>query len=150
MQRMLPVAFAACITLALSSCPARADISIAGGGYTSTSPSQTGGAVMLSSGASIPSTPVELQGTLTAPIAKQGGYALTVEVRGFTGGGRGGAYVGAGVGFGNLSVDKSTGAVFTIFGGKSIAPHTSVEIRLWKQTNDTGATAGFLGFRFSL
>jgi hypothetical protein len=150
MQRMPLVALTASIVIVAASCPARADISVAGGGYTSTSPSVTGGAVMLSSGASIPAVPVEVQGTLLVPITEQGGYALTAEVRGFSGAGRGGAYIGAGLGFGNLSLDRSTAPVLTIFGGKSIAPFTSVEIRLYKQTNGTGATAGFLGLRFSV
>jgi hypothetical protein len=39
--------------------------------------------------------------------------------------------------------------VVTVFGGKSIAPFTSIELRLIKQTQTNGATAGFLGLRFS-
>lgn len=104
---------------------------------------------MLSSGPSIPALPVDVQATLMVPLAKQGGYAATAEVRGFTGGGFGGAYVGAGIGIGDLSSDRKAGTVFTVFGGKSIAPFTAIEVRLWKQTNSTGATAGFLGLRFS-
>jgi len=56
---------------------------------------------------------------------------------------------GAGAGIGTLSSDRSSGTVFTVFAGKSIAPLTSVEIRLYKQTQETGATAGFIGVRFS-
>lgn len=149
MRSTLGAVITACILSAIA-LPASADVSGAVGGYTSTSPSQSGGALMVSSGASIPAIPVEIQGTLLVPLTKQSGYAATAEVRGFTGGGSGGAYVGGGLGIGNLSSDRSTGAVLTVFGGKSIAPFTSVEIRLWKQTNATGATAGFLGLRFSI
>jgi hypothetical protein len=105
--------------------------------------------VLLSTGASIPKVPVDLQATLFVPLVKNGGYALTGEVRGFTGGGFGGGYIGGGVGVGNLSADRSPGPVFTIFGGKSIAPFTAIELRLIKSTQTNGATAGFLGLRFS-
>ncbi len=128
---------------------ALASISIAGGGYVSSSPSATGGAVILSTGASIPAVPLELQGSLLVPVTGKGGYAATAEIRGFTGGGYGGAYVGAGAGVGTLSSNGSSGTVFTVFAGKSIAPLTSIEVRLYKQTQDAGATAGFVGVRFS-
>ncbi|HEY5256784.1 MAG TPA: hypothetical protein VIJ12_00195 [Candidatus Baltobacteraceae bacterium] len=144
---MLCAAFAAAITgLTL---PARADISVAGGGYTSSSPSTTGGAVMLSTGASIPAVPVEVQATVFVPLAKQGGYAITGEVRGFTGGGFGGAFVGAGAGIGTLSADRTVGPVITIFAGKQVAPFTAIEIRVIKSTREGGTTAGFLGLRFT-
>jgi hypothetical protein len=145
---MLSVAFA-CTIAAATSLPARADISVAGGAYTSTSPSATGGAVMISSGASIPAVPVELQATLFVPLAKQGGYAITGEVRGFTGGGFGGAFVGAGAGIGNLSANQAPGPVFTVFAGKQIAPFTAIEIRVIQSTREGGTTAGFLGLRFT-
>lgn len=103
----------------------------------------------MSTGASIPSVPLELQGSLLVPITKYGGYAATAEIRGFTGGGYGGAYVGAGAGFGNLSSDRTGGAVFTFFAGKEFAPQTSIELRLYQQTSPTGATGGFVGVRFS-
>lgn len=93
--------------------------------------------------------PLELQGSLFLPLTGKGGYAATAEIRGFTGGGYGGAYVGAGAGVGTLSSGGSSGTVFTVFAGKSIAPMTSVEIRLYKQTQEAGATAGFVGIRFS-
>lgn len=136
---------------ALVSLPLRApaSISIAGGAYTQDKPSATGPALILSSGASIPQVPLELQGSYLAPLVSGGGYALTAEIRGFTGGGYGGAYVGAGAGFGNLSSDRSSGTVVTVFAGKSIAPLTSIELRLYKQMHDTGATAAFVGLRFS-
>jgi hypothetical protein len=147
-MRLIPALTACALALAVAA-PASAEVSIGGGVYTSTSPSTTGGAVLLSTGASIPQVPVDIQATIFVPLVKGGGYALTGEVRGFTGGGFGGAYVGGGIGVGNLSSDRRTGPVFTIFGGKSVAPFTSVEARLIKSTQTNGATAGFLGLRFS-
>ena len=104
---------------------------------------------MLSTGASIPAVPVEVQATVFVPLAKQGGYAVTGEVRGFTGGGFGGAFVGAGVGVGTLSADRTVGPVITVFAGKQVAPFTAVEIRVIKSTRAGGTTAGFLGLRFT-
>ncbi|MFN2449527.1 MAG: hypothetical protein ABR508_07020, partial [Candidatus Baltobacteraceae bacterium] len=42
------------------------------------------------------------------------------------------------------------GPVFTGFAGKSIAARTSVELRLYRTTGSTAATAGFIGLRLSL
>jgi len=128
---------------------ASASVSVAAGGFTRNAPAASGGAVIVSTGASIPAFPLEVQASVLAPVGAGGGYALTGEIRGFTGGGFGGAYIGAGAGVANLSSDHSTGPVLTIFAGKSFAPFTSLEVRLYRQTKDTGATAGFLGVRFS-
>jgi hypothetical protein len=129
--------------------PASASVSIAGGGFVQSAPSTSGAAAIISSGASIPAVPLELQGSLLVPLTGVGGYAATAEIRGFTGGGYGGAYVGVGGGIGTLSSDRSSATVFTVFAGKSIAPLTSFEIRFYKQTQSAGATAGFIGVRFS-
>jgi hypothetical protein len=129
---------------------ARADVSVAAGGWVGTSPSQSGGALMLSTASSVPVVPIGLQATLLVPITRQGGYAVTGEIRGLSGGGFGGAYVGVGAGIGNLSIGRTTGPVVTVFGGKSIAPHTSIELRLYQGLQAGGTTAGFLGLRFSL
>ncbi|MDQ2872795.1 MAG: hypothetical protein M3R35_06670 [Candidatus Eremiobacteraeota bacterium] len=140
-------------SIAVAACmwsPASAAVSIAGGGFIQDKPSQTGAAVIVSSGDSIPAFPLELQGSLLVPLTSRGGYAVTAEIRGFTGGGFGGAYVGAGAGVGNLSSDRSTGPVLTVFGGKSFSKNASIELRLYKATGDLGATAGFVGVRFSL
>jgi hypothetical protein len=142
------VAGAVLMALALP-LPAAASVSIAAGGMVRDNPSQTALAAIVSSGASIPAVPLEVQGSLLAPLSGKGGYAATGEIRGFTGGGYGGAYVGAGIGIGTLSSDGSSGTVFTVFAGKSIAPLTSIEFRLYKQTQSSGATAGFAGVRFS-
>ncbi len=146
MRRLLVLTL--CLSAAL---PLRAPaaVSIAGGGFAQSSPSTAGAAAIFSTGASIPAVPLEVQGSALVPLTSFGGYAATAELRGFTGGGYGGAYVGAGAGIGDLSSNRSSGTVFTVFAGKSIAPLTSFEIRLYKQTQDTGATAGFIGVRFS-
>jgi hypothetical protein len=149
MRLTRPLLLGTLIALAALPISARASISIAGGGFIQSNPSTGGGAAILSTGASIPAVPLELQGSLLVPITKQGGYAATAEIRGFTGGGYGGAYVGAGAGIGNLSTDRSSGTVFTIFAGKEFAPLTSIELRLYQQTQSGGATAGFVGVRFS-
>jgi hypothetical protein len=130
---------------------ALASVSIAGGGFVRDTPTSTSGlAAIVSSGASVPTVPLQVQGSLFVPVTGNGGsYAATAEIRGLTGGGYGGAYIGAGLGIGSLSNDGSTGTVFTIFAGKSIAPLTSVEFRLYRQTQGSGATAGFAGVRFS-
>jgi hypothetical protein len=137
------------LTAACLPAAARASVSVAGGGFIQSTPSTAGGAVIVSSGASIPEVPLELQGSLLIPIGAHGGYAATAEIRGFTGGGYGGAYVGAGAGIGNLSTNRNSATIFTIFAGKSIAPLTSIELRLYRQTDTGGATAGFVGVRFS-
>ena len=126
-----------------------AQLSLAGGAFISSTPSQTGGAVLVSSAASIPALPIQVQATLLVPATKQGGYAVTGEIRGLSGGGFGGAYVGAGLGIGSLSVDRQTGPVVTAFVGKPIAPLTTIELRIYKSTKENGSTAGFLGVRFS-
>jgi hypothetical protein len=143
---------AAAFALALCAAPLHADaaISFAAGGYSRSDPSQAGGAVILSTGTSVPSVPLEVQGSLFVPFTGKTGYAATAEIRGLTGGGYGGAYVGAGAGVGTLSSDGSSGAVLTVFAGKSIAPFTSIELRFYKQTESPGAAAGFVGLRFSL
>lgn len=150
MPKGLCRSFAALVLLAaLADGPAAAGVSVAGGGLVAGSPSSLGAAAILSSGASIPAVPVEIQASLLVPLAKNGGYALTGEVRGFTGGGFGGAYVGGGAGVGRIG-SATSGPVLTLFAGKSIAPFTSIEIRVYQQTQEGGATAGFLGLRFSI
>ena len=137
------------VALAALPGPTWASSSVAAGGLTTNAPTSTGGAIILSSGASIPAVPLEVQASLMTALVSGGGYTLTGEIRGFTGGGFGGAYVGAGGGIGNLSSNHATGPVFTVFAGKSVAPFTSIELRLYRQTSDNGATAGFAGLRFS-
>ena len=137
-------------TVAFACAPASASVSVAGGGFIQDKPSAGGGAFIVSTGETIPAVPLEIQGTVLVPITNFGGYAATAEIRGFTGGGYGGAYVGAGAGIGDLSSDRSVGPIFTLFGGKPISDRISLEIRLYHSTGETGATAGFLGVRFTL
>src|SRR5579872_3631809 len=132
---------AALLGVAMLPCAARAGISVAGGGLTDSRSPSAVAAVLVSSGTSVPVVPLALQGSLLAPLTSNGGYAATFEVRGLTGGGYGGAYVGAGAGLGDLAGAHDSGTVFTLFAGKSIAPMTSVELRLYSQTQDGGATA---------
>lgn len=139
-----------CGYFAAACAPGLADVSVAAGGYTQGAPAGAGGALLVSSGAAIPAFPLELQGTLLVPLTPGGGYAATAEIRGFTGGGFGGAYVGAGAGVGDLASDRSSGAVLTLFAGKSITDRLSIEVRGYKQLNDTGAAAAFIGLRLSL
>ena len=138
------------VLTALSAAPATAAVSVAGGGYVQNAPSTGGGAIILSSGDTVPVLPLEVQGSLLVPVTGNGGYAATLELRGFTGGGYGGAYVGAGAGVGTLAPGRASGTVLTVFAGKAIAPHTSIELRLYRQTGSGGATAGFAGVRLSL
>lgn len=126
-----------------------ATLSGAGGVYITNTPSQTGAAVLISSAASVPALPIQIQATAMVPAVKQGGYAITGEVRGLSGGGFGGAYLGVGAGFGTLSTDRRVTPVLTGFVGKPIAPDTTVEIRVYRGTRDSGQTAGFVGLRFS-
>lgn len=137
------------LALAAFPAPALAGVSVAGGGYVQSKPSVTGLAAILSTGTSVPNLPLALQGSFLVPLTSNGGYAATFEIRGLTGGGYGGAYVGAGAGIGDLAGNRNAGTVLTVFAGKSIAPMTSIELRLYSQTQDAGATAGFVGLRFS-
>ncbi len=130
--------------------PALADVSAAAGVYATDTPSQVGAAAILSTAESIPALPIQVQASLLIPATKQGGYALTAEVRGLSGGGFGGAYVGAGLGVGTLSTGRTPGPVLTVFAGKPIAPFTTIEVRIYRGTQQNGTTAGFLGLRFSV
>lgn len=150
MQMPVKCSLALLVALVAATTPALADISAAGGIYATNTPAQTGAAVLISSGQSIPALPIEIQGTLLVPVTKQGGYALTAEIRGLSGGGFGGAYIGGGIGVGTLARDHTVGPVVTLFAGKPIAPFTTIELRVYVGTRDTGTTAGFLGVRFSI
>jgi len=149
MRKTIGVA-AMCLLVLVACATARADVSVAAGGWGGMSPGQTGGALMLSTSSSIPTVPFGLQATLLVPLTSQGGYAVTGEIRGLSGAGFGGAYVGAGAGIGDLAIGRRVGPVVTIFGGKGIAAHTSIELRLYQGLQAGGTTAGFLGVRFSL
>ncbi len=142
-----------CLAVAVALVPAaaRADgLSLAAGGLLTTSPTQAGGAALITTAASIPATPVAVQATVMVPLVTGGGYALTGEIRGLTGGGFGGAYVGAGIGVGRLAADRVAGPVVTVFAGKGIAPLLSLEARAYLATREGGVAGGFLGLRLTL
>lgn len=147
-KRFVFVLAALAVSAALPA-PALAGVSVAGGGFVQGSPSASGPAAILSTTTAVPTVPLAVGGSVFVPLASNGGYAVTAEVRGLTGGGYGGGYVGGGIGIGNLG-GQSYGTVVTLFVGKPIAPLTSIELRLYKQTESGGATAGFVGLRFSL
>ena len=130
--------------------PASAQVSIAAGGVLTSAPSGSGGGVMLSSSTAVPSLPLQVQGTVFAPLTTGGGYAATGEIRGLSGGGFGGAYIGGGLGFGRLPGAGTTGGVFTAFVGKPIAPSTTVEVRFYDGTSVGSKGLLFVGLRFSL
>ncbi|HEV3153507.1 MAG TPA: hypothetical protein VGZ02_06875 [Candidatus Baltobacteraceae bacterium] len=129
---------------------ARAGSVAAGWLSTSRQQSSSGLGILLSSGTSVPALPLVIQGSVLGALTKGGGYAATLEVRGLTGGGYGGGYVGAGAGIADLAGNQGAGTVLTLFAGKAIAPLTSIELRIYKQTADEApVTAGFVGLRFS-
>ncbi len=148
-RALLTIAFVAVAFAAGGVRAGAAQLSAAGGGFLTGSPSQAGAAVLVSSAASVPAIPVALQATLLVPLTPHGGYAVTGEVRGLSGGGFGGAYIGVGAGIADLSANHTPGPVFTAFVGKPIAPNSTLELRIYQGTQAGGATSGFVGIRFS-
>jgi hypothetical protein len=133
--------------LLAASAPALADGSIAGGVFTQSGNNQSGsgGGVLLSTTSPLPILPATLGLTGFVPLAKGGGYAVTAD----------GTFsfvnnaIGIGYGVAKFGSGNSTGTV-TAFLLHKIAPFTSVELRAYVPTGANGATAGFLGLRFSL
>jgi hypothetical protein len=127
--------------------PAAASVSAGGGFFAAggNGTSSTGGGIVLSTGAAVPVIPVSLDLTGFVPISSHGGYAVTAEGR-FS---IGGAAIGAGYGISQFAGDHSGGTA-TVFLDSKIAPITSLELRGYIPTFSKGATAGFLGLRFSL
>jgi len=134
----------------LSSAPAAAAVSVAGGGFATSLPAQSGGGVLVTSSTAVPAVPLEVQGSLFAPIGKYGGYAVTAEIRGLSGGGFGGAYVGGGVGIGRLPSATGNSTLLTLFVGKPIAPLTTIELRYYQQSEQGSKGLLFAGLRFTL
>jgi len=126
---------------------ARADISGGAGIWSQTggSKNSTGTALMISTGKAVPATPAQVQFTGLIPLTNNGGYAATAELRA----GALGTYAGAGAGVGQLGGNNTSG-VLTAFVGTHIAPLTSLELRGYKETRSSGASALFAGARFSL
>ncbi len=146
-HRWFPSLACAAALTALTSLPAQADVSAAGGLFTQSGNGQssTGTAVLLSSGRSVPIVPVSIDATGFASLARGGGYALTLEGR-FAAAGNA---IGAGYGVAQFGGAHS-GGTFTAFLDHTIAPLTSLELRGYRTTGASGATAAFLGLRFSL
>ena len=138
--------FAAGVALSATA-PALAQISLGAGGFASggSGQSSNGGAVFLGTGASVPVIPVSVGLTGFVPLARNGGYAVTLDGR-FAAAGNA---FGIGYGLGQFAGSRS-GGTFTAFIDHRIAPLTSLELRGYQTTGSGSATAGFLGVRFSL
>jgi len=128
--------------------PAFAQGSIGGGVYSSggNGLTATGGGLLLGTGASIPVIPVSVGLTGFAPLAKGGGYAVTLD--GTFAAGAGNA-IGAGYGFGQFGSAHS-GGTLTAFLDHRVAPLTTLELRGYHTTAVGGGTAGLLALKFSL
>ncbi len=146
-QRFISITAAAAV-LALPALPAFAGGSIGGGFYTSggSGVSATGGGVLLGTNASIPVLPASVGITGFAPIARGGGYAVTVD--GAFAAGAGNA-LGVGYGVGQFGGAHS-GGTLTAFVDHRIAPLTSIELRGYHTTSAGGGTAGIVALKFSL
>lgn len=122
--------------------------SIGGGVYTSggNGLTATGGGVLLGTGASIPIIPVSVGLTGFVPLAKSGGYAVTLDGTFAAGGGNA---LGVGYGFGQFGGARSGGTA-TAFLDHRIAPFTTIELRGYHTTAVGGGTAGLLAVKFSL
>lgn len=141
--------FAAIAALVVASiaAPALAGGSIGGGVYTTggNGTSSTGAGVLLSSTAGIPLVPVTVGVTGFAPLAKGGGYAVTLEGT-FASGDNA---FGVGYGVGQLGGARSGGTA-TAFYDHKLAPFTTLELRGYQTTTTGGGTAGLLAVKFSL
>ncbi|HUA09516.1 MAG TPA: hypothetical protein VMA98_09600 [Candidatus Acidoferrales bacterium] len=121
--------------------------SIAGGIYSESGNGQTatGGGVLLSTTSTLPLLPATIGLSGFAPLARGGGYAVTVD----------GTFsfvnnaIGIGYGIGEFGGAHASGTA-TAFVLHKIAPLTSVELRGYFPMGSHAATAGFLGLRFTL
>ncbi len=140
--------FAVTLACLLNAAPAFAEGSIGGGVYSSggNGLSATGGGLLLGTGAGIPVIPVSVGLTGFAPLARGGGYAVTLDGTAAVGGG---SALGVGYGFGQFGGAHS-GGTLTAFLDHRIAPLTTVELRGYHTTAAGGGTAGVLALKFSL
>ncbi len=134
--------------LALCAAPAIAQGSIGAGVYAGSGNGQssTGAAIVIGTSASIPVVPVSVGVTGFAPLARGGGYALTVD--GTFAASKSDAF-GVGYGIGQFGESKA-GGTFTLFYDHRLAPLTTLEIRGYKTAVAGGGTAGFVGLKVSL
>jgi hypothetical protein len=133
--------------IALGAAPAFAQGSIGGGGYASggSGTGSTGAGVLLSSGVGVPAIPVSVGVTGFAPLAKGGGYAVTVDGT-FASGSNA---VGVGYGLGQFGGARSGGTA-TLFFDHQLAPLTTLELGGYQTLATGGGTAGLLALKFSL
>lgn len=138
---------AASAFIALSAAPALAAGSIGGGIYSGGGNGQTatGAAILLGTSAGIPAVPVSVGVTGFAPLARNGGYALTLDGTFAVGSDA----FGAGYGVGRFG-GAASGGTLTAFYDHRVAPLTTFELRGYKTTAAGGGTAGFIGLKFSL
>jgi hypothetical protein len=107
--------------------------------------SSTGGAVLLSTSNALPVLPASIGLTGFAPLAKGGGYAVTLD----------GSFaigkdaIGVGYGLGQFGAAHSGGTA-TVFFDHRVAPFTAIELRGYRTNGANGATAAFAGLKFSL
>ncbi len=134
--------------LACSASPAFAQGSIGGGVYAGSGNgrSTTGAAIMIGSTAGIPLVPFTLGVTGFAPLARGGGYALTLD--GTFAASKTDAF-GGGYGVGQFG-NAASGGTLTAFYDHRLAPFTTLEVRGYKTMAAGGGTAGFIGLKVSL
>ena len=139
---------AATLLCLFTASPAFAAGSIGGGVYSSggNGLNATGGGLLLGTGASIPIVPVSVGLTGFAPLAKGGGYAVTLDGTVYAGEG---SALGVGYGFGQFGGAHS-GGTLTAFLDHRVAPLTTVELRGYHTTTSGGGTAGLLALKFSI
>lgn len=145
-RQILSLIAASAATLALAS-PALAQGTIGGGVYTSggNGQSASGAAIELGTTAGIPVVPVSVGLTGFAPLARGGGYALTLDgTVAFKS-----DAVGVGYGVGQFGGARS-GGTLTAFYDHQLAPLTTIELRGYRTMTGGGGTAGYVGLKFSI
>jgi hypothetical protein len=130
-----------------TSAPALASGSVAGGIFSQSGNGQssTGAGVLLSTSSAVPVLPVSVGVTGFVPLAKSGGYAVTVDGTFALGGNA----IGVGYGLGQFGGARA-GGTGTLFFDHRIAPLTSIELRGYSTTGTRGVSAGLLAVKFSL
>lgn len=128
--------------IAVAAAPASAEISVAAGGMFSGSTTTAGGIVSLGL-LSLPVAPVSAELSVAVPF-NNGGYAATLDGRANLAG----TTLGAGIGFGTLGNTAQTTAIYDAIIAHGIAPHTSLEGRVYFGSNRSSTV--FAGVRLSL
>lgn len=141
------IALAVAGLLATTAAPVLAAGSIGGGLYAGggNGQSTTGAAILIGTSAGVPVVPVSVGATAFAPLARGGGYALTLD--GTLAYGK--DAFGAGYGIGQFGGARA-GGTLTAFYDHQLAPFTTLELRGYKTVAAGGGSAAFLGVKFSL